>query len=402
MRLMTQAFFQQARMAALLASTTLLAAGLSGQATWVVPDYLDVAPYFAQAAPGDIVQLGVRHPTFTLTKGLTVLGRVGGTIIIDSASSPVLQHSSLIAIPAGQEAHICRLNFRPTSTLAGLRGQQVSVTGSASFEDCSFLAYDGTQALLANGLVSLQRCDLETGIDLGAGGAEALRVTGGVCTVSQCSLQGSPSDFGIGYYSKPGANVVGGTLIISNSVVVGGAADMGPNFFASPGIVCGAGTCYVTVSTVQGGPGAAGVLPAPAIAVTSGVSIARTILQSSVPSTGVTVDPDLVGMSATQPLQLGQTFVATATAGSSQQALVIFGGYDRVLNALPPIVEPVLIDPVGIVALTLAVPSPGAQVQQALSVPNVPALRGRTVWLQALQFAGSSLHVSTVVGGLIR
>jgi hypothetical protein len=110
----------------------------------------------------------------------------------------------------------------------------------------------------------------------------------------------------------------------------------------------------------------------------------------------------MVGMSASGPPTRGSSFTATATAGSSQDLLGIVGGFDATLATVPPIVEPLCGDPTQLIALLIAFPAPAAAVPFAVVVPNVAALIGFPVWLQAVQLDSGAIRASTVVGGVIR
>lgn len=136
------------------------------------------------------------------------------------------------------------------------------------------------------------------------------------------------------------------------------------------------------------------------------VSIARTTLTDAVgalgTSTGYQQVGQMVGMHCPTPPSLGNPLIATARAGDSQELLGIVGGFDRTANFVAAIVEPLFGVPSQLLTLALAIPAPSAPVPLTVPVPNVPALVGTELWLQALQLAGGEIRASTVVGGVIR
>ena len=111
--------------------------------------------------------------------------------------------------------------------------------------------------------------------------------------------------------------------------------------------------------------------------------------------------PQLVGIGIDHGLLLGQTSLVTATAGSSQQALAIAGGFSAVPSNQPPVIEPVFGQAQDLIPLVLASPASGVTVSASLSVPNVPALTGYGAWVQAFQLDAPMVRASSLVGGPI-
>src|SRR5262245_53041621 len=99
------------------------------------------------ASPGDIVLVDPGlHAAFTLNKGVTILGSVGGgtSILSFGPSFP------LVSVPAGQIAHLVALQCT-TMTIG---------SGQATIDRCSFTGAQPRLAI-ANAVVHLQRCTIQ-------------------------------------------------------------------------------------------------------------------------------------------------------------------------------------------------------------------------------------------------
>ncbi len=370
---------------------------MPAQTIWNPPSGAILEPWFAMAAPGDIIELNGLYQPFTLTKGLTLISPTGFSSIQRTLTT-VFNYNSTISVPPGQRARMVGLRFEPS----GL-GHSVSVSGDASFEDCSVVAAWGSAFGISSGTVILQRCEM-TAIK-GAG----VVLTGGICTMTHCNLHGGSAITTVHPNlepADPGLRQTGGVLIASHVNASGGNAAPGSFPFpwepAAPAVVCAGGTAWFSDSLLTGGSGLGFTVGAPALTATSSVSIARTSLMGGSPSTGFVNVPQLVGMAANGPIVRGANAVVVATAGSSQQLLGIVGNFDSTPAFLPPIVEPLFGAPAGLVVLALAVPGPNAAVQASVNVPNAASLYGSPVWFQAVQLNGAQIRPSTLVGGCIR
>lgn len=369
-------------------SQTLLA-----QTIWTVPAGAPLEPTIALAAPGDILQLGQSHPTFVLDKGLVVLGP---SEIFDFSGTTSLQ------IPAGQSAHLVDLNFPPDYSTSTPAGSTVRVAGNATLEDCQIFGsaapiYSALDIL--SGSVALLRCELQAA----AFGAEAMHVSSGIVTMSDCELTGLSASLGSGpiggNLSGEAMRVLGGTVVASACELRGGRGANAAGYgHPSPALVNTGGSVFLSDCVVEAGIPAfqsTGVAP-----ILGAARVARSTLGGS-PSLGVVIDDSMVGMNIDAPLRLGLTATATATAGDQLQLLAIVGGFEFSAATYAPFVEPLFGQPAQLVVLTLALPAAGATVSWPLSVPAIPGLIGAGVWLQAIQFDSAEIRASAVVGGVV-
>ncbi|MCK5944121.1 MAG: hypothetical protein KAI24_19200, partial [Planctomycetes bacterium] len=271
----------------------------AAQTVWTVPPGQPVGPTIAAASPGDIIQLSGTHPVFDLDKGLTVRGPA---TIEPSATLPAPIETS-VDIPAGQVASFEQLVFQASYNSSGGHGGRVVVDGELSCEDCSFDAVTGQlqgTVELRTGVLALQRCDLQ-----GVGGGAGLAILGGTCSAVDCTFAGASDGF---WWPAPAIDVRGGVLMAAGITATGGYGGSLNGAFlpGQAGLRRTAGRAVVVDSELRGGvtfgPGG------PAIAATTGVTIARTVLVDaalSPPSSGFTVDPDLPGIEISGPLATG-------------------------------------------------------------------------------------------------
>lgn len=388
-----------------------LAAVAAAQTTWTVPAGASLDPFVAQAAPGDVLVLGAQHPSFQLTKGLTLRPAAGRTTILPPSPS---EPCSILAIPPGQQAVLARLDFAPAAFPPGPQGNGIVLLGgSAGCEDCTFATLGGIAIVQNAGTLALQRCVVE-----GASGGMGMLLVDGSCSAADCTFAGADAD----PLALPPAppqvaiGVLSGTLVISHSSLAAGASGTHPLTSAAlgpvPGLHVQSGQVFVTDSTVAGGEFPTGTstpppwFGAPAIrCIAGGVELARTtllVVNAIAPTEGqVAAAPAQVGLRCSGPWQRGSLVTLAARAGSSGQPLAFAYWIDLVGSAQPLVVEP-LWGPPGLANLAaISAPAPGAAVLLPMLLPNTAALRDVRFWMQALQLDAPALRGSAVVGGLI-
>jgi hypothetical protein len=390
---------------------------LAAQATWNVPNFADLAPFIAQAAPGDTLVLGNAHPGFTLTKGLTLRPATGRTTI--TAISAPLGMSSAIQLPAGQSAILQALDFTASGqTPWWSGGHEVVVDGVVSFEDCTFQSRAGPNFVVqANGgAVAFQRCTLQ-----GLSNCTPLRVVNGTCSAVDCTFLGAPGVASFGTnpnYPTPGVVVLGGTFHASHSTFTPGASTIDPNGFPigpAAGLQVQGGVASTSDCTIAGADYPLGAsVPPPwtgAAAIRALGGMARHARCTLLPGNGsppgsptegnAVADDELVGMHTTIPLRIGSTWTMTAVAGTSGQPLAFAFWPALAPTTLPEVNGLVWGDPGQAVLLGLAVPAPGSAVPVALWIPNVSSLVGASLWAQAVQLTATTIQASPVVGGVV-
>lgn len=394
-----------------LLSVALLVAQACAQTTWTVPPGTsDLVPYVNQAAPGDTLLVSGFVNGLTLTKGVNLVGPV--TIGLNgNPPNPIYNDNRLVInLPPGQEARLVGISMRSSDVGGVLTIEAVLQVqhGAVSLEDVNLA--DGRIELAGD--TKLQRCSARSPAT-----SASVAIVGGTSVMTDCTFTG-PNE-GIAYGGGPVAcgpavQQSGGLVLASHVLVTGGSRNPRSPFgvVGDPaGWRMTGGVTLVTDSAIRGGDGATNpVLPGSggnAVVVTGGsFSLARTSLTEGLlagaPSVGYQTVPEMVGMRANAPPSRGQSFTATATAGSSQQPLCLVGGFDGTLGSVPPVVEPLFGQPSQLVTLELAIPPPGSAVSTTIQVPNLALLRGVTVWIQALQLSGAEVRASTVVGGTVR
>lgn len=378
-------------------TVSMLAASLAAQTVWLVPDTTSVDAVIAQAAPGDVIRLSNSHPPFTISKGVEVVGAPGGTSIYyyQPPNLPGPGHIA-VAVPVGQRA-VLRGVWVISSTFQGeTEGVLELVSGQCEVSDCSVAG----PIRVRGGNHVLQRISPQLGT--------WLDLQGGICSVADSSFLPVLRPGYSSVYGRPGIGMFGG-LLLASRVTVRGTDSSGLGAFAESGLLMFGGTAYLTDCSVRGGDAVFGPQPpAPAMLSLFGLnlaSLARTSMTqspSAPASNGFTVMPGMVGMSCQGVPTVGASFTVVATAGNSQQALGILGGFDATPGSVAPFVEPLFGTPGTLVPVLVAFPAPAATVSATVSVPNLPALRGLAVWLQAAQVDGTSIRASALVGGTIR
>lgn len=403
-----------------------LAGSLAAQTTWIVPNQADLAPYIAQANPGDTLLLGAYHPGFLLDKGLTLRPRSGRTQVYWNLVPNPQFGSTTVQTPQGQRSQLVNIDFQSTGPLGPGQigyGHPVTATGTTSFEGCTFLSLGiSGRAVTANGNVTLRHCAATTSF-----GAIPLVVQGGACSAVRCQFTGAPAVSGMGinnYQPMPGVKVSAGTFVASHCTMTPGAAILDWSFGVpvgpTSGLIVDGGSAHLTDCTIHGAAFPSGFpsLPgpydgAPAIwAPTGSATHARcTLLPGNggfgapppAPTLGnASVDANLVGIDSSGPLATGTTWTATAKAGGSGQLLGFGLSFGLTPSTLPMVTEPLWMDPATAILVGFTNPAAGASVQAAITVPNVASVVGAELWCQALQLDGPWVRVSPLVGGIVQ
>lgn len=404
-----------------------LAGSLAAQTTWVVPNQADLAPYIAQASPGDTLLLGAKHTGFVLDKGLTLRPQSGGrTTISGNPNGSPQAFSTSVATPIGQRSLLIDLDFQVTppwmqGMVAGV-GHPVTATGTTSFYGCSFQSVGSTlHALTTYGDVTLRHCSMT-----GSYGATGMVVEGGTCSAVRCQFTGGSSVSSISLFNPatPGVRVATGTFVASHCTMTPGVATLhalyGYPLGPASGLLVDVGAARITDCTIHGGAFPVGFPStpapydgAPAISVNGGlVTHARcTLLPGNggfgapppAPTFGnATGDANLVGIDSSGPLARGTTWTATAKAGGSGQLFGFGLSFGLSPTTLPFVPEPLWIDPATAILANFSTPAAGAAVPAAIAIPNIASLVGSELWCQALQLDGALVHVSPLVGGTVR
>ena len=376
-----------------------LAATSPAQTVWTVPNGADVNAVIAQASPGDILQLGAGHPSFTVDKGVTIVGQAGYTAIYPPPTSfPWVGGHIVVAVPPGQRASLSRLWVGAGSDgYFWYWGTVALQSGYAVLTDTSVEGY----VTVSGGTQVVERMQISRG---------TFEVTAGICEISDSTLSGRDDGSFPPWGNTVGMRVTGGTVVGSRLTVSGGDAGFP---YGSPSaawaVIATGGTTYLTDCSLLGGNGLLSpsfVVGAPAFSGTGPLCAARTTFASGTNATSASASyqsiPELVGLRCDTAPTRGATFTVTATAGSSQGLLGMIGGFDMAPFTLPLIVEPMFGNPAQWIVLVATVPAPGAAVPYAVPVPNVASLHGVDVWVQAAQLAATEIRASVLVGGTIQ
>lgn len=363
---------------------------LAAQQTWNVPSGANVDTYIAQANPGDVLVLNGGYYYVNVTKGVTILGN--GCAIAGVS----------FQVPPGQRASLSDANL--TGIGFPLSGGGLSVaSGTVALSNLSF---QGRGLMtITTGEVVMQRIS----------GSCSLLVGGGTCSIADSTISGSSAtydySFGTGA-AQPGILQTGGYLVVSHSTISGGNGGTGgwPWTFYIPaaiGFRQSSGVAWMTDCTITGGAGLGAFDPGgEAVQALGSTELARTTITdgafAAATSSGWQSTPVMVGMTSSAPPLLGTSFTVTAKAGSSPEPMGIIAGFTRYSNTVSPVLEPLFVDPTQFVGLAITVPAIGGTLSSTVAVPNLPALRGAEVWLQAVQVDGTTLRASSAVGGSMR
>lgn len=356
------------------------------------------------AAPGDTIILssGTMYSSFTLNKGLTI---VGPAWVVPS-TGPV----TTVNVPPNQKASLYGLNFNVNGGF--YRFHRLVVSGNVTLEGCH--VYGGRPSLVLNGTICMRQCTVD-GLQSDRG--ETI-IHGGTVSLISCSLEGSRamSDPISGSHpAAPALRVVNGVALATDLHATGSVGISyfsGLGYYPSSAGVCVAasGTALLTDSTCVGGHGhTSGQGPgASAIESFGTVEIARTTLTPGLgipngqPSTGnVATVPQRPGVYQSH-LFLGSAGFITSLPGNSQGTLIVVASLGNDIGTLPFVNGYVS----GLNSLNTVIaaanPVPGSVVTGTFAIPNVPALRHIGVWSQAFQLAGTEVYASSVTGGFIR
>lgn len=358
----------------------------------VLPSQFDIQPIIDGAAPGDIVQLrGGTHDAFRLDKGLLVRGP--GTI--SSGRFPVVNRTTTLDIPQGQEAQLINLRFEKTPSSPSTAGGDVFArSGRVSISDCTFTSVRLESVTAGTGL-SIIGCTLN-----GGEAAPALIVRAGHVAVLASTVVGADSLSGFLPPSTPssGIEVSGGTLSLSHCSVRGGQGSGGFSLFARPALQVIAADVWVTDSTLTGGrqlgrfPGASAIFNSG-----SGARI-RVARSQFVGGAGVPTGPATVGAVTTvngllgaEPLPafvtrlLGFTnsYAVTGPAGQPA-ALLLSTSSERDFSTSALLSQPLFAPVADLVPFGMGVFDASGRLPHSFSVPNDPGLAGRTFWFHAI------------------
>jgi hypothetical protein len=327
------------------------------------------------ASPGDIVLVDPGlHAPFTLDKGLTIVGSSAAPTSIltfGNTAAPVID------VPAGQIAHLVRLQFT-TSRIVG---------GHVTVDRCSFTG-SRPRLNITNAVVHLQRCSvIPTGNTVGAP-EPTLFVHDADVFASDCTIHGLPgSPFG-----APGTAIAINLSTFHGSHLTV-AAGTSPSTLAIPALVADA------ASTVQLSDSVLSTTSGPCPVVATNGRMARCTLTPN-----CTPLPVLPMLGAARTLsnapQLGQPF-SIDFRGDPGALVLPWAALDLAPVNVPFLTSALLVDTGTTFPAGLLVADPNGLATGTWSIPFSVLLQHRTLWFQA--FSGTTLPLASSVacGGVI-
>jgi hypothetical protein len=266
----------------LLAGLAVLPAHAGAQTTRVVPtQFASVNAAIAASAPGDIIELlpGI-HPTFTLDKGLTIVGQ----------SATIYGGFGVTRIPAGQVARISGLATSLFHAIASFGMRIEDCTGAVHVSGYTSPAAGDSSLIIRSAHVTLQGSRFR-------GQGSPILITSSFVQISDCwfgsereglvctaaDVRVAASEFvSLGYpipglvSSAPAIRQVSGTLVLG----AGSTATAGPGFGTSAAIVADGALGLdpgVTLSSTGGAPTVSGTGTSIAINAASSVITEATV-----------------------------------------------------------------------------------------------------------------------------
>lgn len=366
----------------------------------------------AAAQPGDVVEVasGTYHG-FHVDKALTIRAAPGAVVTVIGGIGEV----NWLQPPPGAVATVARIQF--LNPYQYWIGAELRVTsGTVWFEDCIFESSPGYQipALGVYGAtVVLRRCvAVGNGWVFNRPGMQnpGLQVVAGQVFATDSVFKGSHTAFdfspaGVGF------DAVGSLVQLVDCQIDGGSV-VGPCWGTVPGIgmtVSGASDVSLADCTITGG---ASTCPVGAIGLQntggSPVRHARTVLLGGAAANGS--GPAVVGPVAAVPLLGASGDTAPLVRGGAWQMdyrtepnwpVGVFLGDRLGAHAEASIAGPVLLAPSLEVPLALLVADAQGAASYATSLPQVPALLGGTLYVEAISGVTLPLLTSPPVGGLV-
>ncbi|MBL8728162.1 MAG: hypothetical protein JNM25_07015 [Planctomycetes bacterium] len=394
----------------------------AAQTTWIVTQANGVQSAIQGAAPGDVLLLPNTggfpdYSPFTVDKGVTIRGN-GCRIGWGAPGSSANVHELVVAVPAGQRAHLDGLDLTWSYHYAyqSSIGMRLVINGgSVTVQRCSITCHNGQAVTVQGANVVCQACTI-TAPGMPYAGGPGISAQTSYLELSDCQVVGSDmTNWLIGVHvfrwpAQAAVELMNSTLHAERTALFGG------NYTPSPwGLPAAAGACGLNVAgasktfladgTITGGNSGPGVVGATALCNASAdpVHLANVTLVAGaaggLPSTGP-VDPSapLARLQVAPPLQRGvtSTFTCLGLPGDPF-ALVI--AYDPAPVTHPYLVEPIWATNHGFVTGGLLDASGRATV--AIPVPAQPSLQHQVFWFEAAAGTGLPMHATTLAGGAI-
>ncbi len=387
-----------------VALAAFLAAVGTAQTVWNVPAGNPIQPVVDGASPGDIVVLtpGATYATFTLNKGLTVIGPA-------TIGTPTGFPAQVFDIPAGQVGRLIDTIVEPPVPPLGFPGFTTEVRGGVmAFEGCTFRNSPGTFAALrsASARVVLDHCvvDGSIGVAQTFGNATcAFAAEDSDVVATNCDFLGPAGAF----FSVPGVGIRftgAGSLHLSHCTVLGGAAGGLVAEFPPQSAIWSTVPAWITDSTITGGDGGSAFPGAPGITTTAATEVARSTISAGsgfLPSPAtdgpVTTNPQLLGVRSSNPTTVGGPLTITFTA---DQAGIGITALASEIGLVPPVSIPVLAQPLWATSLFVAgslTTDATGEAALAVTVPNAPGLQFESFDFFGARIAGAQVQLSPVV-----
>lgn len=400
------------RRVAFAALTAAWTSSALAQTTWTVTSATGIPAAIQAASPGDVVQLLASvapYEPFTLDKGVTIRGD-GATIGYWPGFSIF---SITVAVPPGQVAHVEDIDLTSAYSPFGGGSCQVNVaSGTVRFEQTAFGTGNGPALKIQAGDVVLLDCTATAWVDVLPDAP--IVVDGGSLTMSNCSVTATrdachPVGCFVGQIgASPALSANGGSVHAQACTFTGGdhtgvggtVGDGAPAVSVSGALASFAACTFVGGDSSNGAGGAA-------LSNTGSNTLALrgAALQPGAPGGAASQGP--VDLNATlAALQVSSAWVVGATStltvtGPTAAPFAIFYAPD----AAPTSGAPVVPEPIWAISgfnIRTGLLDATGSASSALAIPNVTALTGEVLLLQAFSLSTATVNGSPLSGGLIR
>lgn len=393
-----------------------LSTALTAQATLTVGPggFAQIVDAIAAAQAGDliVVQAGTYLP-FDVPLGVRIVAP-DGAIVTTSPGGPASIYN--VAPPAGQQATIVGLTFR-TNPIYPPPEPTVSlhVTGNVVFADCLFYNWAdlGYYAVVCNGDVQFDRCEWN-------GLWDGMSVIGGRVVANHCLFRAYRNSTYGGWMAI--CILASAGTIRLNFCDLKGSDGGTQSLIGSPAVhLSGTAQLEVSDSTVTGGDSQYPVSTAidndsafPVLHTRSTIQGSYGLLTMNPPTYGY--GPAFDGPEQAATLIGGVADPAGPRVGVGYQGWVLaptsgFAGTVLSFQRTPALTVPFASDPIHFdpaAAFVASVgqpipgtPWPGVGIHFWQVVPLPAALYGEQVWLHAVYWDGSMIHVGPTFGGLV-
>lgn len=330
-----------------------------------VGGFLTIDAAIQVASPGDVIVVGPgQHAPFHLTKGLTIRGTGQTQVLSFGPQQPT------VAIPAGQTAHLARLQMTT-----------MHCSGRLTIDRCTFVG-GLPQLTIAQASVVMQRCTVTgTSTSLIATQATTVIQDSEVFAVD-CTFRGVT-----GFVTGTGAITLANSSLFGSNLTI--EAGGGPASTAA--LVADATSEVVLSDSTIAAP------TTPCALVASQGRLDR--CQLAPPCAPLPTQP-VLGTSRPSDPSIGHP-LTVAFRSLPGDVVFVWAAFEVEATPLAVLDGPALLPLASAYPAAVLVTDAFGSASASWPIPFSPALQHRTIWLQGIRGAALPLQASVVVGGLL-